>query len=174
MSNNLHRYVDFVCQTVDDVLQFFHVDNIYSTLKDNPLGSKSSSVLCLTPPGSTRYYQFIMKDSVFNERNNDVNLLFGILGQFNEDYVVLNVTVSNSQITRMGGFFLSVRNLTVHGLHYTSIINQGQFLFHGVSGVAILNNVTINGTAIETSQSKFIRITGIGSVVSLSSISIRN
>ena len=155
-------------------MQFFHLDNIYSTLKNNPTASKSGSILCLTPPGSARYYQYMIKDSVFNERNNDVNIMYGILGQFNEDYIISNLTVSNSQITRMGGIFYYINNLTVDGLHYTSMTNQGQFLFHVISGIAVLNNVTIDDIFIQTSISQFIRATGIGGVISLSNVSIRN
>ena len=116
----------------------------------------------------------MIKDSVFNERNNDVNVMYGILGQFNEDYIISNLTVSNSQITRMGGIFYYINNLTVDGLHYTSMTNQGQFLFHVISGVAVLNNVTMDDIFIQTSISQFIRATGIGGVISLSNVSIRN
>ena len=158
----------------DNVLQFFHVDNVYSTLKDNPFGSKLGGILCLAPPGSTRYYQYIIKDSVLNERNNDANFLIAILGQFIEDYTISNMTISNSQIPRIGCGLYSLRNLTIDGLSYTSITNQGEFIFFAISRVATLNNITMNGIDIQISQSKLFRFTGIGTVIHLSNILIKN
>ena len=158
----------------DDVLQYFYLDNIHSTLVDNPIGSKSGLIICLTPPGSTRKYEFLIQNSLFDKRNNDGNLIFGVLGQFIENYIISNVTVSSSQISIRGIIFYSIRNLTIDGLHFTSIANQGQFILHAIPVFAIISNLTIDENSIQASESKFLRVTGIGTVIFLSNIMIKN
>ena len=170
--------IGFITTTIwvpqDDVLQYFHLNNIYSTLSDNPISAKSGGLVILTPPGPTRKYQYLIQNSLFDERNNDGNLIFGLLGQFNEDCIVSNITFSNSQISIRGVVLYSIRNLTIDGLHFTSISNQGQSILHILSGIVTFNNLTIDENSIRASESKFVRATGIGTVISLSNVLIKN
>ena len=79
---------DWILQ--DDVLQYFHVDNVYSTMPDNPARAMSGLIGWSTTPGSTRRYQYIIRDSLFDNRINDALCSFLIFGQFNEEVILSN------------------------------------------------------------------------------------
>ena len=53
----------------------------------------------------------------------------GVLGQFNEEVIVSNVTVSNSEIAIQGIPFFAVLNLTIDGLYITSNVLNGELIF---------------------------------------------
>ena len=114
----------------DDVLQFFYIDNIYSTMPENPTLDRAGFILYFTPEISTRRYEFVMRDSIFYDRNNDPELIFGVIGSFNENVIISNVTVSQSQIALRATPLFTIMNLTVDGLNYENSIVNGDLLLH--------------------------------------------
>ena len=97
-------------------------------MPENPSGERTGMVAALTPEVSTRRYQYIIRDSIFYDRNNDAELVYGILGQFNEEVIISNVTVSNSQIALRAAFLFTMYNLTLDGIHFESNTVNGENL----------------------------------------------
>ena len=97
----------------DDALQFFHADNIYSTMPENPTDERDGMVYWDTPTNSARRYQFIITDSLFHDRNRDSGLIFGIFGYFNEEVLISNVTFSGWQIAYYGIPLVTISNLKI-------------------------------------------------------------
>ena len=116
------------CVPQDDAIQFFHADNIHTTMPENPTGERTSLVFLTTPEASTRRYQYIIRDSLFDDIYNDAQLVYGILGNFKEDVIISNVTISNSQITSSAVFLFTMYNLTIDGTYFESNIINGNAL----------------------------------------------
>ena len=54
--------------------------------------------------------------------------MYGVLGQFKEQVIISNVTVSNSQIALRSAFLFTMYNLTLDGVHFESSIINGENL----------------------------------------------
>ena len=106
----------------DDVLQFFHIDNVYSTMPENPTGENAGYILIFTTSGSTRKYQYIIRDSIFDYRNNDPEIIYTIGGQFVENTIVSNITHTNNQISDRISTYSTILNLSMNDITFTSNI----------------------------------------------------
>ena len=67
-------------------------------MPENPTEERAGYIIIFTPPGSTRQYQYIIKDSTFDERNYDPEFIYLIRGQFIESLILSNITHMNSLI----------------------------------------------------------------------------
>ena len=99
-------------------------------MPENPSGERTGMVVILTPPNSARRYQYIIRDSLFYDRNNDVEMVYGVIGQFNEEVTISNVTVSNSQIASSGAVLFSIFKLNIDGMYFDSNTQNGQIFIN--------------------------------------------
>ena len=144
-------------------------------MPENPSGERTGMVVILTPPNSARRYQYIIRDSLFYDRNNDVEMVYGVIGQFNEEVTISNVTVSNSQIASSGAVLFSIFKLNIDGMYFDSNTQNGQIFINIFSCFFVTaSNIVLDNNVLMTSSTELIKITGVGSSLTMSNISITN
>ena len=99
-------------------------------MPNNPSQDLSGFVTFFPYASSTRKYQFIIRDSIFDDRQNDYEFILGIVGSFNEEVILSNITFKNSEITFRASAVYFVYNLTVDGHYFESNLVNAGLLFH--------------------------------------------
>ena len=98
-------------------------------MPENPTQDRLGYIFFNTPQSSTRYYRYTLKDTLFYDRYNDPDFIYGMVGNFNEDFIISNVTISNSQIPLRGVPLYLIRNLTINGIYFDSNIVNNDIQF---------------------------------------------
>ena len=102
-------------------------------------------------------------------------MVFGVIGQLNEEVIISNVTVSNSQIASPGVMMFAVFRLTIDGMNFDSNILNGQVIvFINSCAFVTVSNIVLDNNILTPSSDELIEITGIGSSLTMSNISITN
>ena len=159
----------------DDVLQYFNIDNVYSTMPENPTRERAGYIIIITPPGSTRKYQYIIKDSIFDDRNSDPRYIHGIIGQFIESTIMSNITHTNNQISDRIFGIIAVQNLRMNDMTFTSNIFNGRSLLGINSWIFVtLDNIMIDDNKLADSPSGLIEMIGVNSVFQITNLNISN
>ena len=159
----------------DDVLQFFHIDNVYSTMPEYPTGENAGYILIFTTSGSTRKYQYIIRDSIFDDRNNDPEIIYTIGGQFIENTIVSNITHINNQISDRISTYSAVLNLSMNDITFTSnILNGDHFLMVSAWFFVTIDNIVIDDNIFTYSSSGLIDFIGINFIVQITNLKISN
>ena len=118
------------CIPQDDELQTYVVDQIYTTMPENPSGERTGLIGILTPNGSTRKYQYNITNALFDERFNDAEIYFAIVGLFTEDAYISNMTFANSEIAFQGIALYTMTSLTIDGIISQSNKLNGNFIIY--------------------------------------------
>ena len=102
-------------------------------------------------------------------------MVFGVLGQLNEEVIISNVTVSNSQIVTPGALMFAVFRLSIDGMYFDSnTINGRELIFINSCAFVTVSNIVLDSNILTASSGDLIEITGIGTSLTMSNISITN
>ena len=144
-------------------------------MPENPGLDRLGYVLFLTPQSSARYYRYTLKDTLFYDRQNDPDSIYGMVGNFIEDVIISNVTISNSQIAIRGVPIYLIKNVTVNGVYFDSnIVNNDIQLLISFSILVSVNDAVFNNISFAETANQVLRFEGFNSVLILSNITFTN
>ena len=163
------------CTPQDDVLQFFNVDNVYSTMPENPAEERAGYISIFTPTGSTRQYLYTIKDSTFNERNYDPEFIYLITGQFIESLILSNITHTNSLIADRIFAINLVLNISIDNIALTNNSIFGDyFILLRYCIIATVDNIVFENNTLSESTTELMRVTGLNSVFQSTNFYVSN
>ena len=144
-------------------------------MPENPTQDRLGYIFFNTPQSSTRYYRYTLKDTLFYDRQNDPDSIYGMVGNFIEDVIISNVTISNSQIAIRGVPIYLIKNVTVNGVYFDSnIVNNDIQLLISFSILVSVNDAVFNNISFAETANQVLRFEGFNSVLILSNITFTN